>query len=367
MSEWDDLSDSDRSDLMYGAAEWHETARQALQGLEVDIDGPSDPTSQWVDLWISALSFVNPGPKINPETWRLLRDDVHAAVSKARTSSNWERHAGLRLDFERYFEKLETAYAQAGAQGELSDLRVNLRIAQFLAKYNGETVARVDTLVSAMRDDLTAISLEQDKVRQLLEEARASAKAAAEASKEASTSAEAARVASGQAGTNALALEFETFADGHGRDAARYRKWTIGVLAGAIAVALVFVLGLDRVALQPLNLPGSQGAADESLRWQAVVYRLAIIAGMAGLGAYLGRQAAQHRRLYDWGRTVQAQANSFEAFAEQIVDPDTRKQVQLMFSGRVLGSPPEPTAEKTASRDALQIIADAALKSRPSP
>jgi hypothetical protein len=95
------------------------------------------------------------------------------------------------------------------------------------------------------------------------------------------------------------------------------------------------------------------------------VYRLAILGGLAGLSAYLGRQAALHRRLHDWGRAVEAQARSFEAFAQQIVDDDTKKQVQLLFSNRVLGSPPEPTAEKTVTRDVLQVLADAAMKRSP--
>ncbi|WP_431796492.1 hypothetical protein [Microbacterium enclense] len=354
-----------------GRSIWARDAYEQFDELIMPLED-IELISPWVDLWRTAILLAKDGPDSSIDLTQQIRQAISAALATLDRAGT-ERLADLRGGIEPVIPQLIDVYVRSGHEADIDEVRDQYRFARFHAKYGYEQVVKIDRLATELRDEMNSLSEVERRATLTLEQANAAADRADEAASRAASASVAASDAAGKAGTNGLAKEFKAFADGHQKSSNAYRFWTIFVLVMAVATAMLFVLGIDRLWLQAIGAPplGGDTAADtataaaaEGQRWQAVVYRIAILGGLAGLSAYLGRQAAQHRRLLDWGRAVEAQARSFEAFAKQIIDPETKNQVQLLFSNRVLGSPPEPTAEKTVARDALQIVADAAMKSR---
>ncbi len=152
---------------------------------------------------------------------------------------------------------------------------------------------------------------------------------------EASTAAEAAKDAAGIAGGASLSEHFQHYARGERLAANAFRIATILVIASAAIVALVW---------------GHPDPDD----WAGTIYRLALLAGIGGLSAYLGRQAGQHRRMFNWAKSMDVQLKSFPAFMQPIPE-DERGEIYRAFARRVLGAPPEKGVEGADDVSASQL------------
>ena len=143
--------------------------------------------------------------------------------------------------------------------------------------------------------------------------------------------------AAGMGGSASLSSHFEIYAKAEKQSANIFRGLTIGAIGIAVMCAVV--------------LP--HPASDD---WPGIVYRLAVVLGIAGLGTYFGRQAGQHRRVYNWAKALQVQLQSFPAFMEAVRDEETSASIYAAFAKRVLGAPPEAGHEADSSIDANQVI-----------
>ncbi|MGC5223259.1 hypothetical protein ACPW96_11795 [Micromonospora sp. DT81.3] len=200
--------------------------------------------------------------------------------------------------------------------------------------------------VSDMHDSLRAIS---DRITMLLdnEALRQEAVALVEQTQDAR---DAARSAAGVAGSASLATHFAAYAGGERTAANTFRLLTIVAVVGGLAGVLY---------LGPLD------AGD----WAGITYRLAIVATAGALAGYFGRQAGQHRRMYNWAKSLEVQLQSFPAFVEP-VPAEERGEVYRTFARRVLSAPPEKGMESTedsvGSAQLLDLLSALAKRS-PSP
>lgn len=152
--------------------------------------------------------------------------------------------------------------------------------------------------------------------------------------------------AAGTVSSASMAIPFRKHAQREGRASLVFRFLSAGALVTAVILAAL--------------LPHRTGD------WVEFAYRAATLAGMAGLSAYFARIAAQHRRVYDWARSLEVQLVSFPAFVQSVPE-DQREDINRMFARRVLANPPErgvETAEDVPSGQVLDLVT-AALKRTP--
>lgn len=160
------------------------------------------------------------------------------------------------------------------------------------------------------------------EVRQSVEVSEAAALRAREAE-------EAARQIAGDGAASAIGEDFATYASQEARTAHRFRVATLAFLGVIIAVAVVFVIvPIDR-------------SAGTGTDWQAVIYRVAAISGLAALSAYLGRQSGHHRKTAQWAGSIAVQLKSWSAFLQPVRDEKTKAVLYEIFTRRVMGPPPE--------------------------
>jgi hypothetical protein len=154
---------------------------------------------------------------------------------------------------------------------------------------------------------------------------------ASESVTEAQESAQAAKTAAGTAGGDSLSTHFDKYARGEQIASNLYRAFTIITIAGtpAIAIALPHENAGDIVEL---------------------IYRVLLIGGVGTLAAYLGRQAAQHRRTFLWARSLSVQLKSFPAFAKSAPNEETRILMYGDFTKRILSAPPERPSDQSDSQ-----------------
>ncbi|MDF2991366.1 MAG: hypothetical protein K0S37_1880 [Microbacterium sp.] len=169
---------------------------------------------------------------------------------------------------------------------------------------------------------------------------------------QASAAADDAKAAAADIGSNELSKMYDTYASKHLSRAMWFRIATIALLGAGIVLAASLVLGGDFPELFGTRTPS------RTSEWAPVAYRLAVVAGIAALAAYLGRQAGNHRRLGEWARAIEILLREFNAFIAKIADPKVRDEAQLAFARRVLG--PAPDASRVVeSASALQPVVDA--------
>lgn len=143
-----------------------------------------------------------------------------------------------------------------------------------------------------------------------------------------------AQIAAGSAGEASLSLYFETYARQQLRSSVWFRVATIATIIAAIIVAA--------------SVP--HGKSEDVV---AAIYRIAIVAGVAGLATYFGRQSGHYRRVGTWAKGLQIQLQSFPAFMATISDEKTRNIVHEAFAKRVLGSPPEASSSSDTSAEVM--------------
>ena len=183
---------------------------------------------------------------------------------------------------------------------------------------------RAATLAEAERFRFATSRIYND-VQQIAEEARGAANSAL--------------AAAGLSGSASLSDHFAAYASTERRAANTFRGLTIAVFGVAVSAAIL------------LPHPDAND-------WAGIVYRLAILLGIAGLGTYFGGQAGQHRRMYNWAKALQVQLQSFPAFMEAVRDEATTASIYVAFARRVLGAPPEKAASTNADSpvNATQVV-----------
>ncbi|GHD50721.1 hypothetical protein D9V29_11780 [Mycetocola manganoxydans] len=187
-----------------------------------------------------------------------------------------------------------------------------------------------DLLRSLKQEHVQARIMRENRNQQRYanEEAQANLLVAKEAAREAQKSA-------GITGSAKFSEYFGNYADSELRTANYFRLATIAVIIGAITIAFT-------------------RAPESTDSLTTLAYRLAVLAGVAALGTYLGRQAGHHRRLGAWARGLEVQTKSFPAFMSPVTDDATRNTIYETFSRRVLSAPPE--AAKSAQTDANPML-----------
>lgn len=203
---------------------------------------------------------------------------------------------------------------------------------------------------SLERDDQEmALLLDSENIRRIMSRAEATAKRIQESASKAEQSASAAQQAAGITGEVVLSEHFADYANSELRSANVFRWLAI--------VGIVAALGVAAFARHP--------AADD---WVALTYRVAQLGGIAALATYFGRQAAQHRRVHNWAKSLQVQLQSFPAFIAPVDEVATRDEIYSAFARRVLGAPPEKPASSSdevyPTQQLVELAAAIAKKSQ---
>lgn len=207
---------------------------------------------------------------------------------------------------------LESLRAFAGEKGVVPNIRDSL-------------MREADGLESTLSNLDTRI--ESERWREELQDAVGEANQYVEVARNA---AEIAQESAGTTGNASLSQYFDEYAAAELSAARGFRTATLWAIGAAVLVA---------VALW-LPVWGKQ-------EWPEVVYHLAVVAGIGALGAYLGRQSGQHRRVYNWAKGIAVQLRSFPAFVQPVINADTVAQIYLLFANRVMGAMPERLGKGT--------------------
>lgn len=170
----------------------------------------------------------------------------------------------------------------------------------------------------------------------------------AKAQVELSDSVAKAQIAAGTTGSYALADYFGEYAGEEIETANKFRTATIAGIAVAIAVAAAFAV-VDWIFTE----------ASGSDRWVTFASHATIVLGVGALTAYLGRQAGQHRRMYNWAKSMEVQLKSFPAFIEPL-EGEVQADIYRVFSHRVLSAPPDRENGSDEAVPTTQIL-DVAL------
>lgn len=158
-----------------------------------------------------------------------------------------------------------------------------------------------------------------------------------ESAREAATAADNAKRSAGIAGEASLSEHFSKYAESELKSANRFRIAAIGSVLVALAFALAF------------------GPIDTG-NWPHLTWRIATVAGAGTLAAYFARQAGQHRRVYNWAKSLEVQLLSFPAFISPL-GKEERTEIYRTFARRVLSGPPEKGVETSEdSVGAAQLL-----------
>lgn len=172
---------------------------------------------------------------------------------------------------------------------------------------------------------------------------------------DAHTAAEAARNAAGMASGSTLTARFNSLATRHFLAATLFRVLT----AAGVIVGLWFALAVSigETVAGPVGSPGH------------AILRVSLLAGVLGLATYFGRQAAYHRDVSTWARTIKEQLLTFDGYMEPVTDDDLRHQMRATFAARVFGPSPESKEDGgvTLSSPVLSELAAAVAKAGAKP
>ncbi|BCW60561.1 hypothetical protein StoSoilB20_39080 [Arthrobacter sp. StoSoilB20] len=180
------------------------------------------------------------------------------------------------------------------------------------------------------RDDSRRASLLEARIEQaeMSQELRAGLLYARTTVKELEAAAVSARTAAGFVSGAKLTDRFEKLSKYHLRSALLFRCLTVaGVALGIVGS---FVLGF---------VPGASHGGTTTTG--DAIIRISLLGAVLGLATYFGRQAAYHRDLGTWARTIKEQLLTFDGYVEPLTDVDLRNHLRAAFASRVFGSSPD--------------------------
>jgi len=213
-----------------------------------------------------------------------------------------------------------------------------------------EPPSTFDHLLSESTENLIDFIRDQERIdreRSYMAEIESLRATASVAAQEAAHSAE---LAAQAAGVTGIASESRALADYARKQlrAAEFFRWSAAMVILATLIAAIII-----------EHPTGDDIA-------GAIYRVAILAGAAGLATYFGRQSAMHRRNGNWASALQVQLRTFPALAESIRDEGLKARLFESFAQRLLLSAPEhgkPASDDTAS---VQSLLEAILRRLPS-
>lgn len=183
---------------------------------------------------------------------------------------------------------------------------------------------------SKARDDSRRASVLETRIEQaeMSQELRAGLRYARTTVKELEAAAVSARTSAGFVSGAKLTERFEKLSKYHLQSALLFRCLTVaGVALGIVGTFLLgFVPGVTH--------GGTTTTGD-------AILRVSLLGAVLGLATYFGRQAAYHRDLGAWARTIKEQLLTFDGYVEPLKDDDLRDHLRAAFAARVFGSSPE--------------------------
>lgn len=211
---------------------------------------------------------------------------------------------------------------------------------------------------SKARDDSRRASVLETRIEQadMTQELRAALSHARATVKELDAAAASAQAAAGFVSGANLTDRFTELSTDHLKSAVMFRWLTVaGVALGIVGT---FSLGF---------VPGvSHGGATTT---GDAILRISLLGAVLGLATYFGRQAAYHRDLGTWARTIKEQLLTFDGYVEPLTDNDLRNHLRAAFASRVFGSSPESKEDTgvSLSSNFMSELLAAVSKSAPKP
>ncbi|PTT70796.1 hypothetical protein [Arthrobacter sp. HMWF013] len=183
---------------------------------------------------------------------------------------------------------------------------------------------------SKARDDSRKASLLSTRIEQaqLSQHLRMAVRKARKTVQEVEAAAVSAQTAAGFVSGSKLTERFNKLSEDHLKTARRFRWLTaVGVVIGiAGTYVLAFVPGVSH--------GGATTTGD-------AILKVSLLGAVLGLATYFGRQAAYHRDLGTWARTIKEQLLTFDGYVEPLHDESLRDHLRAAFAARVFGSSPE--------------------------
>jgi len=183
---------------------------------------------------------------------------------------------------------------------------------------------------SKARDDSRRASVLETRIEQaeIAQELRAALRHARATVRELDAAAASAQTAAGFVSGANLTDRFKELSTDHLRSAVMFRCLTVaGVALGIVGT---FFLGF----VPGVSHGGTTTTGD-------AILRVSLLGAVLGLATYFGRQAAYHRDLGTWARTIKEQLLTFDGYVEPLTDDDLRNHLRAAFAARVFGSSPE--------------------------
>lgn len=151
--------------------------------------------------------------------------------------------------------------------------------------------------------------------------------------------------------TTELEQAFRDTAQVNSKNATGFRWLTISILSITVLLGVFFALD---------HAPGSQ-----DVDWYGIVYRLAVLSGLAAIAGYTARQSSHYRRMATWAKGIEIQLNAFLGFVNEVEDPEARQTMFALFSKRVLEAPPDGKSSDESVTNVIQPIIEQVAKARP--
>lgn len=191
---------------------------------------------------------------------------------------------------------------------------------------------------SKARDDSRKASLLQTRIEQaeMSQELRAALEHARTTVRELETAAASAQAAAGFVSGAKLTERFDELSKDHLKSALLFRCLTVAGVA--LGIAGTFFLAF---------VPGISHA--ETTTTGDAILRVSLLGAVLGLATYFGRQAAYHRDLGTWARTIKEQLLTFDGYVEPLTDGELRDHLRAAFAARVFGSSPESKEDSGVS------------------
>lgn len=141
-----------------------------------------------------------------------------------------------------------------------------------------------------------------------------------------------------------LVGNFENFRNGH--------RWGYGLfLAGALSL-----MGIGVFLAFTLSTETLKDASTSAFSYPDLIWRITLVTGILGIATYMARQAGQHRTLATWASSICVQLQTFDAYTEQIGDPDQVNLLRAEFAKRVFGTQPQLKGEPDQAAGAMDLL-----------
>ena len=227
-----------------------------------------------------------------------------------------------------------------------------------VAMDKASTYEQIPEEASKVWDDSRRASVLETRIEQaeIAQELRAALGHARSTVRELNEAAASAQTAAGFVSGAKLTDRFKKLSTDHFTAAVVFRILTVA----AVALGIVGTFALGFVPGVPQGGTTTTGDA---------LLRISLLGAVLGLATYFGSQAAYHRDLGTWARTIKEQLLTFDGYVEPLTDNDLRNHLRTAFASRVFGSSPESKEDAgvSLSSNFMSELLAAVSKSTPKP